>query len=174
MSGGMFMNSSSSSSNESHSDDDKCHLPTAALIDSDHNNEEQDEGDEEEERRVVIRRNLSRLKRQCATTSLQSPRPARNVSSIDAMNNEILLSEQIMIDTASQIAHHSTDDSNRTSFNESERTDSGIGRDSGSTWRLSTYSDSFHHLEQRQQADKQQGIYMSLNTFVTLLREGIR
>ncbi|CAF2365318.1 unnamed protein product [Rotaria sp. Silwood2] len=157
----------SSSSNESNSDDEKCHLPTADLIFSD--NEKQDE-----EQIVVIRRNISKLKRQQATTSLQSSLSIRNTSSIESIDNrtvdddnDVIVSNQITIkNTHHQTINDNNHDINRTSFNESERTDSGIGRDSGSSWRLSNYSDSFHYSQQQQlqqQVDKQQGIYMSLN-----------
>lgn len=166
MSGGMFMNSSSS--NDSHSDEDKkCHLPTADLILSDNEKHEQTH-------RVVIRRTLSRLKRQQATTTLQSPLSVRNTSSLESIedddddddNNDVIMSDQIMSEQ-----HHSTDpDIHRTSFNESERTDSGIGRDSGSSWRLSSYCDSFHHPQQPQPFDKQQGICMSLKEMHTSTR----
>ena len=177
MSGGLFMNSSSSSNNESHSDDDKCRLPTAELIFSD---DEKD--DDEEQQVVVIRRNVSRLKRQQATTSLQSPLSIRNTASLESIDNEqhnedddndVIVSDPISGQNHHQTINHVDHDCNRTSFNESERTDSGIGRDSGSSWRLSSYSDSFHHPQQhlhhpqqeQQQlgADKQQGIYMSFH-----------
>ncbi len=159
MSGGMFMNSSSS--NESHSDDEKCHLPTADLIFSEHENED-------EEQIVVIRRTTSKLKRQQATTSLQSPLSVRNTSSLESIDNtvggvdknDVIVSDQMTI----KRKQTTVEDLNRTSFNESERTDSGIGRDSGSSWRFSNYSDSFHQSQQQQQqqhGDKQQGISMS-------------
>ncbi len=165
MSGGMFMNSSSS--NESNSDDEKCHLPTADLIFSD--NEKEDE-----EQIVVIRRNTSKLKRQQATTSLQSPLFIRNISSFEPIdhgndnnNDDVIVSDQMTIKKNHQTINDIDHNLNRTSFNESERTDSGIGRDSGSSWRLSIHSDSFHHSQQgqqqQQQVDKQQGICMSLN-----------
>ncbi|CAF0933766.1 unnamed protein product [Rotaria sordida] len=159
MSGGMFMNSSSS--NESNTDDEKCHLPTADLIFSD--NEKQDE-----EQIVVIRRNISKLKRQQATISLPSSLSIQNTSSIESIDNrtidnddnDVIISDQM---TIKNIHHQTINDNNydinRTSFNESERTDSGIGRDSGSSWRLSNYSDSFHYSQlqqQQQQLDKQQ------------------
>ncbi|CAF0731164.1 unnamed protein product [Rotaria sp. Silwood1] len=154
MSGGMFMNSSSS--NESNSDDEKCHLPTADLIFSD--NEKQDE-----EQIVVIRRNISKLKRQQATTSLQTSLPIRNTSSIESIDNrtvdddnDVIFSNQMTIkSTHNQTINDNNYDINRTSFNESERTDSGIGRDSGSSWRLSNYSDSFHYSQQQQQSQQQ-------------------
>lgn len=158
MTGGMFMNSSSS--NESNSDEEKCHLPTADLIFSD--NEKQDE-----EPVVVIRRNISKLKRQQATTSLQSPLSVRNTSSLESIDNDdddndVIVTDKVTTKKTQQTVNDIDRDLNRTSFNESERTDSGIGRDSGSSWRLSSYSESFHHLQQPQQVDKQQGIYMSL------------
>jgi len=173
MSGGMFMNSSSS--NESNSDDEKCHLPTADLIFSDN------EKKEDEEPIVVIRRNTSKLKRQQATTSLQSPLSIRNTSSLESIdngdddNNDVIVSDQMTIKKNHQIVNDIDHDLNRTSFNESERTDSGIGRDSGSSWRLSSYSESFHHSQQVQQqqqlqVDKQQGICMSLNEIYISLR----
>ena len=173
MSGGMFMNSSSS--NESNSDDDKCHLPTAESILSDKEKHHQAD-------RVIIRRTLSRLKRQQATTSLQSP--LRKTSSLESIdddddhdNHDLIMSDPIILNDI----HQTEENLHRTSFNESERTDSGIGRDSGSSWRLSSYCDSFHHhhqpsqqlhppplpaareQEQEQQLDKQQGICMSLD-----------
>lgn len=160
MSGGMFMNSSSS--NESNSDDEKCHLPTADLIFSE--NEKDDE--EQQQQVVVIRRNPSKLKRQQATVSLQSTLSVQNTllfESIDR-NDDVIVSNQMTIKQNYQTTNDIDQDLNRTSFNESERTDSGIGRDSGSSWRLSNYSDSFHHSQQvQQQLDKQQGICMSLN-----------
>lgn len=161
MSGGMFMNSSSSS--ESNTDDEKCHLPTAELIFSD--NEKADE-----EQVVVIRRNISKLKRQQATTSLPSSLRLRNISSFDSIdnhainvNNDVILCDQMAIKNTHQTVNDNDRDINRTSFNESERTDSGIGRDSGSSWRLSSYSESFYYSQQQQQVDKQKGIYMSFN-----------
>ncbi|CAF3358354.1 unnamed protein product [Rotaria sp. Silwood1] len=146
----------SSSSNESNSDDEKCHLPTADLIFSD--NEKQDE-----EQIVVIRRNISKLKRQQATTSLQTSLPIRNTSSIESIDNrtvdddnDVIFSNQMTIkSTHNQTINDNNYDINRTSFNESERTDSGIGRDSGSSWRLSNYSDSFHYSQQQQQSQQQ-------------------
>jgi hypothetical protein len=164
MSGGMFMNSGSS--NESNSDDEKCHLPTTDLIFSE--NEKEDE-----EQIVVIRRNISKLKRQQATTSLQSPLSIRNTSSLESIGNDVVIvddidvitSDQMTITKLPQTVNDNDHDLNRTSFNESERTDSGIGRNSGSSWRLSSYSESFHHSQpsqQQQTLDKQQGIYMSL------------
>ena len=168
MSGGMLMNSSSS--NDSNSDDDKCHLPTADSILSD--NEKHDE-----EPIVVIRRNISRLRRQHATTSLQSPFSFRNISSIESIENgdhlndtDVILSDQTSIEKHNQTIENDQIDLNRTSFNESERTDSGIARDSGSSWGFSHYCDSFHslqhHNEQQKheqpnhQLDTQQGIYI--------------
>jgi hypothetical protein len=150
---------SSTSSNESHSEDDKCRLPTADHILS-----------ETEEPIVVIRRNLSRLRRQQATISLQSPLSVRNTSSFESIDRDdddgdVIVSDQISFE---KNPHHSQT-TNRTSLNESERTDSGIGRDSGSSWRLSSYSDSLCYPQQQQQqqsrqeqVDKQAGIYMSL------------
>ncbi len=173
MSGGLFMNSSSS--NESNSDDEKCHLPTVDLILSD--NEKEDE-----EQIVVIRRNISKLKRQQATTSLQSPLSIRNTSSLESIDNgdddndDVMVSEQMTIKKTYQTINDIDHDLNRTSFNESERTDSGIGRDSGSSWRLSSYSESFYHCQQQQQqqhheeVDKQQGICMSLNEMCVFVR----
>ncbi|CAF3108847.1 unnamed protein product [Rotaria socialis] len=153
MSGGMFMNSSSS--NESNSDDEKCNLPTTDLIFSE--NEKADE-----EPVVVIRRNISKLKRQQATTSLQSSLSIRNISSLDSIDNhavnddnDAILSDQMTIRNSHKTVDNNDHDINRTSFNESERTDSGIGRDSGSSWRLSSYSESFHYYQQQQQVDKQ-------------------
>ena len=158
MSGGMFMNSGSS--NESNSDDERCHLPTADLIFSE--NEKDDE-----EQTVVIRRNTSKLKRQRATISLQSPLSVRNTPSLESVEHDfyddddgdVIVSDQMTIKKNDQDIH-------RTSFNESERTDSGIGRNSGSSWRLSNLSESFHYCPSQQQQDslqtneKQQGIYM--------------
>ncbi|UJR25261.1 hypothetical protein I4U23_006613 [Adineta vaga] len=150
MSGGMFMNSGSS--NESNSDDEKCHLPTADLIYSE--NEKEDE-----EQTVVIRRNTSKLKRQHGTTSLQSPLSARNTASLESVehdfyddDSDIIVSDQTTIKKADQ------DDSHRISFNESERTDSGIGRNSGSSWRLSNLSESFPfaQIQSQQTIDKQE------------------
>jgi hypothetical protein len=172
MSGGMFMNSSSS--NESNSDDEKCHLPTADLIFSDNENED-------EEAIVVIRRNTSKLKRQQATTSLQSPLSIRNTSSLESIehgdddNHDVIVSDQMTIKKNHQTINNIDHDINRTSFNESERTDSGIGRDSGSSWRLSGYSESFHHSQQQQQpqqVDKPQGNYMSCNGMYVSVRIG--
>ena len=177
MSGGLLMNSSSSngSNNESHSDDDRSRLPTTELIFSD------DEKDNDEEQVVVIRRNVSRLKRQQATTSLQSPLSIRNTASLESIDNaqhnedddnDVIVSDPINEQNHHQTVNHVDHECNRTSFNESERTDSGIGRDSGSSWRLSSYSDSFHPPQQHQQhqqqqgqqgADQQQGIYMSFH-----------
>lgn len=127
MSGGMFMNSSSS--NESNSDDDKCHLPTADSILSEN-------GKHHQVNRLVLRRTLSRLKRQQATTTLQSPLSLRKTSSLESIDddddqdhNDLIVSDQIIVNE-----NHQTDENlHRTSFNESERTDSGIGRDSGSS-----------------------------------------
>jgi hypothetical protein len=170
MSGGMFMNSSSSS--ESNSDDEKCHLPTADLIYSDNENED-------EKQVVVIRRNTSKLKRQQATISLQSPLSVRNISSLESIhnddgndNNTIIVCDQMTIKNNHPIVNDIDQDINRASFNESERTDSGIGRDSGSSWRLSSYSESFHHsqLQQQQQVDKQHGISMSLYKIYVSIR----
>jgi hypothetical protein len=173
MSGGMFMNSSSS--NESNSDNEKCRLPTADLIFS-------DDEKADDKQIVVIRRNTSKLKRQQATTSLQSPLSVRNTLSIESIDNggggdedgnDVIVSDQRIIKTNHQTINDTDHDLNRTSFNESERTDSGIGRDSGSSWRLSNYSESFHHSQQQQQQqqiDKQQGIYMSLNTMHSFFR----
>jgi hypothetical protein len=168
MSGGMFMNSGSS--NESHSDEEKCHLPTADLIFSD--NEKEDE-----EPIVVIRRNISKLKRQQATTSLQSPSSLRYTSSLESIDNgdddnDVIVCDQVTTKKNYETVNDIDHDVNRTSFNESERTDSGIGRDSGSSWRLSGYSESFHHSQQpQQQVDKQQGIYMSLNELYIYVRK---
>jgi hypothetical protein len=153
MSGGMFMNSSSS--NESNSDDEKCHLPTADLIFSD--NEKEDN-----EQIVVIRRNTSQLKRQQATTSLQSSLSIRNISSLESLDNDDDDNNNNTLIGCDQMTIKTDQDINRASFNESERTDSGIGRDSGSSWRLSSYSESFHHSQMQQQVNKQQGISMSL------------
>lgn len=154
MSAGMFMNSSTSS-NESHSEDDKCRLPTADLIPS-----------ETEEPIVVIRRNLSRLRRQQATISLQSPLSVRNTSSFESIDRDDDDGDVILSDQTSFDKNQHSQTTNRTSFNDSERTDSGIGRDSGSSWRLSSYSDSLCYPQQQptrqEQVDKQAGIYMSL------------
>jgi hypothetical protein len=154
MSGGMFMNSSSS--NESQSDDDKCHFPTVDLIFSD--NEQQDD-----EPIVVTRRHITRLKRQQATTSLQSPLSIRNASSLESIDNDdVIMSDQTMIEKHGQLSTNMHDDLNRASFNDSERTDSGIGRDSSSSCRLNSYADSIHHQSQQQHehVDKRQGICM--------------
>ena len=169
MSGGMFMNSSSS--NESNSDDDKCHLPTADLIfsenEKDNNNDEEQQQQQQQQQQkpvVVIRRNPSKLRRQQATISLQSPLSVRNLSSLesfDNMNNDDNLLNYMTIKKNHSLTNNLDRDFNRTSFNESERTDSGIGRDSGSSWRLSNCSDSFHHSQQHHQIDKQHGMFMS-------------
>ncbi|CAF3588971.1 unnamed protein product [Adineta steineri] len=166
MSGGMFMNSGSS--NESNSDNEKCHLPTADLILSENEKE-----DEEQQQIVVIRRNISKLKRQHATTSLQSSLSIRNTSSLESIENGIandgsnddndivVPDHQMTIKKPAQIVNENDYDLNRTSFNESERTDSGIGRNSGSSWRLSSYSESFHYSQSQQQqqiVDKQQDL----------------
>lgn len=154
MSGGMFMNSSSS--NESNSDDDKCHLPTADLIYSE--NEKDNDEEQQQQQVVVIRRNTNKLKRQQATISLQSPLSIRNLSSLESFDN--ITNDENLLNYMTIKKNHSLTNNfdhefNRTSFNESERTDSGIGRDSGSSWRLSNYSDSFHHSQQHHQIDKQ-------------------
>ena len=147
-SGGMLMNSSTSS-NDSHSEDDKCQLPTADSILS-----------HADPPVVVIRRNISRLRRQQATSSLQSSLSVRKTSSFESIDNG-----QISFETNS---HDQT--ANRTSFNESERTDSGIGRDSGSSWRLSNYSDSLCYPPKQQQ-QQQTGIDMLLDEMHSLKRE---
>ncbi|CAF1653465.1 unnamed protein product, partial [Adineta ricciae] len=148
MSGGMFMNSGSS--NESNSDDERCHLPTADLIYSE--NEKDDE-----EQTVVIRRNTSKLKRQRATISLQSPLSVRNTPSLESIEHDFYDDDDGDVIVSDQMTIKKNDlDNHRTSFNESERTDSGIGRNSGSSWRLSNLSESFHYCPSQQQQDSLQ------------------
>lgn len=171
----MFMSSSSGgSSNESNSDDEKSHLPIADATFSD--NEKQDE-----QVVVIIRHSTNRLRRQQATTSLQSPLSARNNSSPSSIDDDqdVIISDQTSIDANSSTNQQVLNDLNRVSFNESERTDSGIGRDSGSSWRLSNYSDSLHQPQQQpsqQQKqtgplDLQQGIYLFFNVKLTYFFE---
>ncbi|CAF4724414.1 unnamed protein product, partial [Rotaria magnacalcarata] len=81
------------------------------------------------------------LKRQQATTSLQSSLSIRNISSLDFIDNhavnddnDAILSDLMTIKNSHKTVNNNDHDINRTSFNESERTDSGIGRDSGSSW----------------------------------------
>ena len=169
MSDGMIMNSSSS--NESHSDDEKCHLPTADSILSD------PDKDTDEIQVVVIRRNTNRLKRQQATTSLQSPLSFRNISSLESVDNDdddhhsSSILDQTTIKSKHPKGNDLDPDINRASFNESERTDSGIGRDSGSSWRFSGHSESFHHSpHQHEQVDKHEGISISLSTIYVSIR----
>ena len=167
MSDGMFMNSSSS--HESHSDDEKCHLPTADSMLSDPEKKDIDDT------QVVVRRrqrNTNRLKRQQATISLQSSLSFRNISSLESVDNNDDDDDDdprpTIVDQPITKPTHPTgndQDINRTSFNESERTDSGIGRDSGSSWRFSGYSESFHQSPPHQaQVNKQEGMSISLNT----------
>lgn len=162
MSDGMFMNSSSS--NESHSDNEKCHLPTADSILSDH------EKAVDDTQVVVRRRNTNRLKRQQATISLQSSLSFRNISSLESADNDgddddhnPSIVDQTTIKNNQSSGNDLNPDINRTSFNESERTDSGIGRDSGSSWRFSGYSESFHQSPHQPQVNKQEGMSIDLS-----------
>lgn len=164
----------SSSSNESHSDDEKCHLPTIDSIVSD------PDKDLDETQCVVIRRNTNRLKRQQATTSLQSPLSFRNISSLESVDNDgddhhhhhsSSTLNQTTIQSKHPRGNELDPDINRASFNESERTDSGIGRDSGSSWRFSGHSESFHQSpHQHEQVDQHQGISISLGMIYVSIR----
>ena len=170
MSDGMFMNSSSS--HESHSDDEKCHLPTADSILSNHQKDDVNDNTQV----VVRRRNTNRLRRQQATTSLQLSLSFRNISSLESVDNDgggednddhpsPTIVDQTTIKGTHPTGNDLDQNINRTSFNESERTDSGIGRDSGSSWRFSGYSESFHQSPSHQQpVSKQEGMSISLNT----------
>ena len=157
MSVGMLMNSSSS--NESNSDDEKCHLPAVDLILTD--NEKQNE-----EQTVVIRHTL---RRQQATISLPSSLSIRNTSSLESIDNDddddndVIVCSHMAVKKKHQTVDNNDHDINRISFNESERTDSGIGRNSGSSWKLSSYSDSLHDFQQQERIDKQQGMDLLLN-----------